>query len=180
MTLNQGSTPPNERTFMFRSAKRTALYVGALGALALGGSAIASATTTTTTSTTSTTTTPTTTTPGTAPSITFGHGHCPGHGSAAHESAEKTVTGAIASKVQAAAVKIVGSGTAGPVTSDFMGNGYETTVTKADGTKVEIHLNSSLQQVGQGTGGWPMGGAQSGAPAQGAGYGQAPGGSYGV
>ena len=47
-------------------------------------------------------------------------------------------------RAQAAAVKSVGSGTAGAVTSDFTGNGYETTVTKSDGSQVEVHLDSSF------------------------------------
>ena len=68
----------------------------------------------------------------------------PGHGTAAHENAEKTVTGDAATKAQAAAVKAVGSGTAGAVTTDFNGNGYEVTVTKSDGSTVEIHLDSSF------------------------------------
>ena len=56
------------------------------------------------------------------------------------------VTGALvgATSAQAAAVKSVGSGTAGAVTADFTGSGYETTVTKADGTTVDVHLDSSF------------------------------------
>jgi hypothetical protein len=76
----------------------------------------------------------------------------PEHGTASHENAEKAVTGAAAVKAQAAAVKAVGSGTAGAVTSDFTGNGYETTVTKADGSTVEIHLDSSFTAVHGGGG----------------------------
>ena len=60
------------------------------------------------------------------------------HGSAAHEDAEKPVTGTAATQAQAAAVKSVGSGTAGTVTTDFTGNGYEVTVTKSDGSQVEV------------------------------------------
>jgi hypothetical protein len=67
----------------------------------------------------------------------------PAHGTAAHENAESAVTGAAAAKAQAAAVASVGSGTAGAVTSDMTGTGYETTVTKADGSTVEVHLDSS-------------------------------------
>jgi hypothetical protein len=54
------------------------------------------------------------------------------------------VTGANATKAQAAAVQAVGSGTAGAVTTDASGNGYEVTVTKSDGSKVEVHLNGSF------------------------------------
>jgi hypothetical protein len=68
----------------------------------------------------------------------------PAHGTAAHEALEKPVTGANATKAQAAAVKAVGSGTAGAVTTDVSGNGYEVTVTKAGGSTVEVHLNSSF------------------------------------
>jgi hypothetical protein len=68
----------------------------------------------------------------------------PAHGTAAHESQEKAVTGTAATKAQAAAVKSVGSGTAGAVTTDFTGHGYEVTVTKADGSTVEVHLDSSF------------------------------------
>jgi ferric-dicitrate binding protein FerR (iron transport regulator) len=62
------------------------------------------------------------------------------------------VTGAAAAKAKAAAVKIVGSGKAGAVTTDMTGTGYETTVTKADGSTVEIHLDSSYNAF-QGPGG---------------------------
>ena len=71
----------------------------------------------------------------------------PAHGSAAHEGAEKAVTGTAATEAQAAAVKSVGSGTAGPVTTDFTGQGYEVTVTKSDGSQVEVHLDSSFSVV---------------------------------
>ena len=75
----------------------------------------------------------------------------PDHGSTAHESAEKPVTGDAATKAKAAALAAVG-GTAGEVTTDFTGTGYEVTVTKADGTTTEVHLNSSfeVQQGGRG------------------------------
>ncbi len=59
----------------------------------------------------------------------------PPHGSQAHESAETPVTGPNATKAQAAAVKSVGSGTAGAVTTDFTKNGYEVTVTKSTATR---------------------------------------------
>ena len=68
----------------------------------------------------------------------------PAHGTAAHEALEKPVTGANATQAQAAAVKAVGSGTAGAVTTDVSGNGYEVTVTKSDGSTVEVHLNGSF------------------------------------
>jgi hypothetical protein len=76
----------------------------------------------------------------------------PAHGTAAHEVAEKPVTGDAAAKAQAAAVKLVGSGTAGAVTTDLPGTGYETTVTKPDGSTVEVHHDSSFTAF-QGPGG---------------------------
>jgi hypothetical protein len=89
----------------------------------------------------------------------------PAHGSAAHEDAEKAVTGTAATQAQAAAVKSVGSGTAGAVTTDFTGNGYEVTVTKADGTQVEVHLDSSFNVVQGGPSGMPGGSGQPGSGA---------------
>jgi hypothetical protein len=85
----------------------------------------------------------------------------PAPGTAAHEDAEKAVTGAAAAKAQAAAVKAVGSGTAGAVTTDFTGKGYEVTVTKSDGSKVEVHLDSAFNTL-RGPGG--PGGMPPGAP----------------
>lgn len=68
----------------------------------------------------------------------------PAHGTPAHENAEVAVTGANATRAQAAAVKAVGGGTAGAVTSDFTKTGYEVTVTKTDGSSVEVHLDGSF------------------------------------
>jgi len=133
---------------VFRSTKKMLAGLAALAALALGASAIAGAATST--STTGATT-------GTAAPAAAPQFNGPAHGTAAHEDAEKSVTGAAAEKAQAAAVKSVGSGTAGAVTSDFTGNGYETTVTKSDGSKVEVHLDSSYS-VMQGHGGPATGG----------------------
>ena len=149
---------------------RTKLAAGAaIGGAAVGGAALANAATTPSTS--SSATTPTATTP------TTSHGSpragFPAHGTAAHENAEKPVTGAAADKAKAAAVKSVGSGTAGDVTTDFMGKGYEVTVTKPNGSKVEIHLDSSFNVMkmpagGHGPGGGPPPG---GAPGMGTGAG---------
>jgi uncharacterized membrane protein YkoI len=72
----------------------------------------------------------------------------PAPGTAAHEENEKAVTGDAADKAKAAALKAVGEGTAGDVTTDYFSNGYEVTVTKTDGTKVEIHLDSSFNVMG--------------------------------
>ena len=129
---------------MFPKLKKVSAGVVAVAALAIGGAAIADAATPN--STTATTTT-TATTPA-APAFSG-----PAHGSAAHEDAEKAVTGDVATKAQAVAVKLVGSGTAGAVTTDLAGTGYETTVTKTDGSTVEVHLDSSFAAF-QGPGGF--------------------------
>ena len=76
----------------------------------------------------------------------------PAHGSAAHENSEATVSGANAAKAQAAAVKAVGGGTGGSVTTDFTKNGYEVTITKSDGTTTEVHLDSSFNVIQGGPG----------------------------
>lgn len=128
---------------MLHQAKKVIVGVAALGALALGGSALAGAATSHTTTTTS----PNGSSTQAPPAF-----HGPAHGTAAHEDAEKPVTGAAAAKARAAAVKLVGSGTAGAVTTDMSGTGYETTVTKPDGSEVEVHLDSSCHAF-QGPGG---------------------------
>ncbi len=118
---------------------RSILVTGAaVGAAAVGGGAIANAASSTTSSSSSTTPAATQAPPA------F---NVPAHGTAAHEDAEKPVTGAAAAKARAAAVKFVGSGTAGAVTTDFTQRGYETTVTKSDGSKVEVHLDSSFKAI---------------------------------
>jgi hypothetical protein len=129
----------------------TSITGGAIGATVIGTANAA---------TTATTTPSASTGSSTAPSqSTF-----PAHGSAAHEDAEKPVTGAAATKAQAAAVKSVGSGTAGAVTTDFSQKGYEVTVTKSDGSQVEVHLDSSFNvMTGGHRGGAPDGGASNGA-----------------
>jgi hypothetical protein len=133
---------------MFPPIKKVLAGVAALAALALGGSAIAvAATSSSPSSSSSGATTQSAPSPQGRPAF-----NGPAPGTAAHEDAEKAVTGATAAKVQAAAVKSVGSGTAGAVTTDFTGNGFETTVTKSDGSKVEVHLDSSFN-VMQGPGG---------------------------
>ena len=125
---------------------RSTIATGAvIAGAAIGGAAIANAATTSTTSTTGSATAPATS--GNPPA------NLPAPGTARHEDAEKTVNGTAAVKARAAAVKSVGSGTAGEVTTDFTGNGYEVTVTKTDGSKVEVHLNSSFQVVAGGPAG---------------------------
>ena len=118
---------------------------GAIGASFLG---TANAATTAATSTASTGSSSSTGTPS-QPAM-------PAHGSAAHEDAEKAVTGTAATQAQAAAVKSVGSGTAGSVTTDYTGQGYEVTVTKSDGSQVEVHLDSSFNVIQGGPLGQPL------------------------
>ena len=129
---------------MRKRFKKVLLGVAACAALAAGGSAIAGAATSGTTSRTTTVASSTQTPPATFPT----------HGTAAHEDAEKAVTGDAATKAQTAAVASVGSGTAGAVTTDYQGNGYEVTVTKSDGSTVEVHLDTSFTVMqGRGPGG---------------------------
>jgi len=116
---------------MNRYVWRVAAAVAGITALAVGGSAIAGA---------ATGGSGTTTTTASPPAM-------PAHGSAAHEDAEKPVTGDAAAKAKAAAVAFVGGGTAGVVTTDYGGSGYEVTVTKSDGTTVEVHLDSSFDAM---------------------------------
>ena len=116
---------------MKRYVWRVAAAVAGLTALAVGGSAIAGA---------ATSGSGTTTTASSPPAM-------PAHGGAAHEDAEKLVTGDAAAKAKAAAVASVGSGTAGDVTTDYAGSGYEVTVTKSDGITVEVHLDSSFDAM---------------------------------
>lgn len=145
---------------MLQQGRKVIAPVAALAALAVGGAAIASAATSQSTSTT----TPT-------PSSTLSSSNSqhppafsgPAHGTAAHENAEKPVTGAAAAKAKTDAVKAVGSGTAGAVTTDLPGTGYETTVTKADGSKVEVHLDSAFNAV-QAPGGPGGPGSRLGSP----------------
>ncbi len=121
---------------MLGKVKRVGLGVAALAGAAVGGAAVAGAAT----SHSGTATTPT---------ARVGHPpqaprNMPAHGTAAHEDAEKPVTGDAADRAKAAAVEAAGSGTAGEVTTDYFGDGYEVTVTKSDGSEVEIHLDSSF------------------------------------
>ncbi len=126
-----------------KNLRATLITGAAVGAAAIGGGAIASAASSST-STTSTT----------SSSAPTGHApaNMPAHGTAAHEDAEKTVTGTAADKAKAAAIKAEGGGTAGTVTTDFTGDGYEVTITKTNGSKVEVHLDKSFK-VMQGPGG---------------------------
>jgi hypothetical protein len=116
---------------MTRRLEQLLVGLGAFAALAVGGAAAAGA------ASSNGTAAATTTTSQSPPAF-------PAHGSAAHEDAEKPVTGSAADKAKAAAVQALGGGTAGAVTTDFPGSGYEVTVTRADGSTVEVHLDSSF------------------------------------
>jgi hypothetical protein len=154
-TIFGGTTPGMESILAMKQSQKIGLAV-AITAASITGGAIGASVIGTAGAATTSTPTPSTSTGGASQS-TF-----PAHGSAAHEGAEKAVTGTAATQAQAAAVKSVGSGTAGAVTSDFTGTGYETTVTKADGSQVEVHLDSSFSVMTDGHGGGPDGSGTNG------------------
>jgi hypothetical protein len=115
---------------------RSVLTTGAaVAAAGVGGAAIANAATSSSTTSASSPVRPA--------GAQSAHANFPAHGSAAHEGAEKTVTGAAAAKARAAAIKANGGGTGGTVTTDYQGGGYEVTVTKS-GTATEYHLDRSF------------------------------------
>jgi len=121
---------------MLNKMKKVGLGVAALTGAAVGGAAVAGA---------ATSHSGAATTPGAAsgkPPPAFRN--MPAPGTAAHEDQEKAVTGDAADKAKAAALQAAGGGTAGDVTTDYFGNGYEVTVTKSDGSKIEIHLDGSF------------------------------------
>ncbi len=144
---------------MLSRLKQVALAASALAALALGGSALAGAASRTTSSPSTTTGTPHGT-----PGPGFTAANAPG--TAKHENAEAAVTGANATKAQTAALGAVG-GTAGAVTNNFSQNGYEVTVTKKDGSKLVVRLDSAFKvdQAGPGPGGPGPGADGPGGPA---------------
>lgn len=125
---------------MLSKVKKVGLGVAALSGAAVGGAAVAGAAN----SNSGRTTVPPATSGKPPPALR----NMPAPGTAAHEDHEKAVTGEAAAKAQAAAVKAVGGGTAGDVTTDYFGNGYEVIVTKSDGSKVEIHLDRSFDVMG--------------------------------
>ena len=123
---------------MFDKVKKLSLGVAALAGAAVGGAAIAGAATSHSQA---------------APARIFvakaGTGaKCrppmPAPGTPKHENAEKAVTGDAATKAQDAAVNAAGGGTAGDVTTDFIGKGYEVTVTQSDGSSKEYHLDGAF------------------------------------
>jgi hypothetical protein len=140
---------------MINGVKKLLMAVAALGALALGGSALASAATTGATGATGAT--------GQISNPPTG-ARFPAPGTAAHEDSETAVTGANATKAQAAAVASVGGGTAGAVTTNYDKTGYEVTVTKSDGTTVDVHMDLSFNvDTGYGPGPGPRSSASAAA-----------------
>ncbi|HST26670.1 MAG TPA: hypothetical protein VLJ76_11850, partial [Gaiellaceae bacterium] len=97
--------------------KKLLVGVAGVAALAVGGSAIADAASSQSPAATVTTTTQSSSSSSSTQAAP--PANMPAHGTAAHEDAEKAVTGSAAAKAQAAAVKAVGSGTAGDVTTDY-------------------------------------------------------------
>jgi hypothetical protein len=132
---------------MLSRVKKLGLGLAALTGAAVGGAGVAGAATSH-----SGATTPPTVSGKPPPTVR----DMPAPGTAAHEDHEQAVTGETADKAKAAAVKAVGGGTAGDVTTDYFGDGYEVTVTKSDGSKVELHLDRSFDVIGHpGGGGGP-------------------------
>jgi hypothetical protein len=125
-----------------RNIKSMLATGAAVGAVAIGGAAIADAATSTPWSSSSGRSA------NSQPAGPASHGmppfNGPAPGSAGHENAEKAVTGTAAAKAKAAAIKAVGGGSAGKVTTNYTRNGYEVTVTKSNGSTVEVHLDSSF------------------------------------
>jgi len=137
---------------------RATRWAGATGLLAAGAVAGAIVAGTLGANAATTTPGPSTSSSSSSPSQDDGpgggmRGNFPAHGTAAHEALEKPVTGANAASAQAAAVQAAGGGTAGDVTTDASGTGYEVTVTKSDGSTTEVHLNSSFAVEDHGPGG---------------------------
>ena len=125
---------------------RSTLATGAVvGVAAVGGSAIANAASSTTSSSRSGK--PATSQTARPPARGVPAFNGPAPGTAAHEDAEKAVSGTAAAKARAAAIKAVGDGPATEVTTNYTGNGYEVTVEKSNGSKLEVHLDSSFDAM---------------------------------
>ena len=124
---------------MLRTARKTAVTLAALAALALGGSALAGAAQNSSSS--SATTTTQSSQAGQPPS----GGRPAGQHVGANGKTEQLLTGDTAAKVKAAALKKV-SGTVERVETDVdHGSPYEAHVTKSDGTQVEVLVNKDFE-----------------------------------
>ena len=123
---------------MLRTARKAAVTLAALAALALGGSALAGAAQN---SSSSATTTTQSSQAGQPPS----GGRPAGQHVGANGKTEQLLTGDTAAKVKAAALKKV-SGTVERVETDVdHGSPYEAHVTKSDGTQVEVLVNKDFE-----------------------------------
>jgi uncharacterized membrane protein YkoI len=123
---------------MPQSIRKTATAVAALGALALGGSALADAATSSN------------------PQSNAANGNTPGYGRpgptrpgghvGANGKTEQPLSAADAAKVKAAALKKVPGGTVERVETDVdHGSPFEAHVRKADGTELEVLVNSRFE-----------------------------------
>jgi hypothetical protein len=151
---------------MLKRLKQLLMGGAALTALALGGSAIAGAASGSGSSSSTTATPPASSGGGPPPGFTSADAP----GTAAHENAEKTMSGEAAAKARAAAIASVGGGTAGAVTGDFRNSGdYEVAVTKTDGSQVTVRLDSSFKVESHpgGPGGGPAGASNGQLPPSG-------------
>jgi hypothetical protein len=120
---------------MFRTARKTVALFAALGALALGGSAIAGA------ATNSSSTAAGSSTPAAPQGPPNGGRHVGANGKQ-----EQPLSGDVAAKVKAAALKKVSGGTIERVETDVdHGSPYEAHVTKPDGTRLEVLVNKDFQ-----------------------------------
>jgi uncharacterized membrane protein YkoI len=126
-----------------RQIRRTALGVGAIGALALGGSSLAGAATSTSSTTSST---PAAAAKGAAaPSGTRPDPTKPGGHVGSNGQTEQALSASDAAKVKAAALAKVPGGTVERVETDVdHGSPFEAHVKKADGTELEVLVDSSF------------------------------------
>ena len=123
---------------MLRTARKTAVTLAALAALALGGSALAGAAQNSSSSAT-------TTAQGSQAGQPPGGGRPAGRHVGANGKTEQLLTGDTAAKVKAAALKKV-SGTVERVETDVdHGSPYEAHVTKSDGTQVEVLVDKDFE-----------------------------------
>ena len=137
---------------MFSTARRTAVAVAGVGALALGGSALADAASKSSSSSSSSTTPQQQQGYGTPPSGARPAGGRGGPGApggrhvGANGKREQALSASVAAKVKAAALAKVSGGTVERVETDVdHGSPYEAHVRKADGTQLEVLVNESFQ-----------------------------------
>jgi hypothetical protein len=123
-----------------RTISKGLMTAGALGALALGGSAIANA------ATSSPTPTPTTGSGSQSSAPAQRDPTTPGGHVGANGKTEAALPADVAGKVKAAALAKVSGGTVERVETDVdHGSPYEAHVRKADGTELEVLVNTNFQ-----------------------------------